>query len=67
MYGGENGAYVEGGDIRIGFTGAKITENLMDDGDYIVSYTAEDLYGITYECDTNNLTSTRGTIRIMNY
>ncbi len=67
MYGGEDGAYVEGGDIRIGFTGAKITENLMDDGDYIVSYTAEDLYGITYECDTNNLTSTRGTIRIMNY
>ncbi len=67
MYGGEEGSYVEGSKIRIGFGGAKITEKLIDDGDYIVSYTAEDLYGITYECDTNNLTSTNGKIRIMNY
>lgn len=67
LYGGEPGTYVEGDRIRIGFTGAKITENLMDDGDYIVSYTAEDLYGMEYESGTNSLTSTRGTIRIMNY
>ena len=67
VYGKNDGTYVEGSKIRIGFGGAKVTEKLLDDGDYIVSYTAEDLYGITYECDTNNLTSTKGQIRIMNY
>lgn len=67
VYGKNDGTYVEGSKIRIGFGGAKVTEKLLDDGDYIVSYTAEDMYGITYECDTNNLTSTKGQIRIMNY
>lgn len=67
VYGKNDGSYVEGSVIRIGFGGAKVTEKLIDDGDYIVSYTAEDIYGIEYECDTNNLTSTKGQIRIMNY
>lgn len=65
---GENGnKYVEGNKIRIGFGGAKITDKLMNDGDYIVSYTAEDMYGISSECDTNNLTAANGNIKIMDY
>lgn len=60
-------SYVEGDKIRIGFGGAKITDKLIDDGDYIVSYTAEDMFGITYECDTNNLVSSKGTYKIMAY
>lgn len=65
---GENGnKYVEGNKIRIGFGGAKITDKLMGDGDYIVSYTAEDMYGITKECDTNNLTASKGKIKILDY
>lgn len=60
-------SYVEGDKIRIGFGGAKITDKLIDDGDYIVSYTAEDMFGITYECDTNNLVSSKGTYKIMDY
>ena len=67
VYGGEDGTYVEGDTIRIGFGGARVTEKLLDDGDYIVSFTAEDVYGIKYECDTNNLTSSDAQIRIMNY
>lgn len=65
---GENGnKYVEGNKIRIGFGGVKITDKLMGDGDYIVSYTAEDMYGISNECDTNNLTASKGKIKIMDY
>ena len=67
VYGQDEGSYVEGHKIRIGFGGAKITEKPIGEGDYIVSYTAEDMYGVSYECDTNNLVSTKGTIKIMDY
>ena len=67
VYGEGGKKYVEGNKIRIGFGGAKITDKLMSDGDYIVSYTAEDIYGITTECDTNNLTASKGKIKIMDY
>lgn len=67
IYGQDEDKYIEGNKIRIGFGGVKITEKLIGDGDYIVSYTAEDMYGASYECDTNNLSSSKGTIRIMDY
>ncbi|MGN0162376.1 MAG: clostripain-related cysteine peptidase [Candidatus Ornithomonoglobus sp.] len=67
VYGQDETSYVEGSKIRIGFGGVKITEKLIGDGDYIVSYTAEDIYGESYECATNNLVATKGNIKIMDY
>lgn len=68
VYGNSNdNSYVEGDKIRIGFGGAKITDKLIDDGDYIVSYTVTDMYGKEYMCDTNNLVSIKGNYKITNY
>lgn len=67
VYGRDETDYAEGSKIRIGFGGAKITEKLIGDGDYIVSYTAEDVYGVSRECATNNLTASKGNIKIMDY
>ncbi|MGN1116218.1 MAG: hypothetical protein ACI4TH_06605, partial [Candidatus Ornithomonoglobus sp.] len=67
VYGRDEAGYVEGSKIRIGFGGVKITEKLIGDGDYIVSYTADDVYGASYECATNNLVATKGNIKIMDY
>ncbi len=67
VYGQDETSYVEGNKIRIGFGGVKITEKLIGDGDYIVSYTADDIYGASYECATNNLVATKGNIKIMDY
>lgn len=67
VYGEDEEHYIEGNKIRVGLGGIKITEKLIGDGDYIVSYTAEDMYGASYECDTNNLVATKGNIKIMDY
>lgn len=67
VYGKDESSYIEGSKIRIGFGGAKITEKPLKDGDYIVSYTAEDIFGEEYECATNNLEITNGSIKIMDY
>lgn len=67
IYGQDENSYVEGHKIRIGFGGIRITEKLINDGDYIVSYTAEDMYGAAYECDTNNLVASDGKAKIMEY
>ena len=67
VYGADGGSYVEGRKIRIGFGGAKITDKRIDDGDYIISFTVEDMFGVTKESNTNNLTASKGKLKIMDY
>ena len=56
--------YVEGNRVRIGFGEVKLAKRKIKDGDYLMSFTAEDIYGIKHESNTAAITASRGNIRI---
>ncbi|MBQ3425721.1 MAG: hypothetical protein IJH37_01080 [Clostridia bacterium] len=60
---GEN-RYVEGRRVRIGFGGIKLEERKIPDGEYALSFVAEDIYGIKKESNTASLTVSGGSIHI---
>ncbi|MBR0366502.1 MAG: hypothetical protein IJH94_06860, partial [Clostridia bacterium] len=60
---GEAG-YVEGNRVRIGLGEVKLAKRKIKDGDYLMSFTAEDIYGIKHESNTASITVSRGNIRI---
>lgn len=60
---GEN-RYVEGRRARIGFGGIKLEERKIPDGEYALSYVAEDIYGIKRESNTATLSVSGGAIHI---
>ena len=56
--------YVEGNRVRIGLGEVKLAKRKIGDGDYLMSFTAEDIYGIKHESNTAAITASRGNIRI---
>ncbi len=64
VYGDDTGKYVEGDVIRVGFGGVKLSDKVMADGEYIVSYYAEDVFDAAYESEPGNLTAENGKVKI---
>lgn len=64
VYGDDTGKYIEGDIIRVGFGGLKLADKVMADGDYIVSYFVEDVFGATYESNPGNLAAEEGKVKI---
>lgn len=63
-YGEYKGKYVEGKSLTLVFGGLNIKEKSLDDGEYLLSYTAEDIYGNTTESNTTNVTAIKGKMQI---
>ncbi len=64
VYGDDTGKYVEGDIIRVGFGGIKISDKVMADGEYIVSYFVEDVFDEIYESNPGNLTAEDGKVKV---
>lgn len=62
-YGNADGEYVEGKSIRLVFGGMSFAEKTMPDGDYLLSYVVEDMFGMTSESNTTNVTAIKGKIK----
>ena len=65
IYGENSSKYIEGSAIRIGFSDLKIADKRIGDNDYIISYTAEDIYGVRHDSNTAALTAAGGNVRII--
>lgn len=64
VYGDASGKYIEGAMIKVGFGGIKISDKIMADGEYIVSYFVEDVFDESYESNPANLTAEDGKVKI---
>lgn len=56
--------YVEGKSLTIVFGGLSIKEKPLDDGQYIISYEVEDMYGKRIESNITNVTAIKGKMQI---
>lgn len=56
VYGEDRSKFVEGSKMRMGIGGTKIIEKNMKNGDYLLSYTVEDVYGIEHESNPVHVT-----------
>lgn len=64
VYGDGGNQFIEGSRVRIGLGDIRLTNRKITGGDYAISYTAEDIYGIKHESNTASLTAANGNIRI---
>lgn len=62
-YGGGDGEYIKGKRIKIVFGGLNITEKTVRDGDYIITYTAKDIYGLESESEAMAVTALNGKLK----
>ncbi len=63
-YGGTNGSYARGKRLTLVFGGLSVKEKSLDDGEYLLSYTTEDIYGIEQESNPANVTAIKGKMQI---
>lgn len=63
-YGSEDGSYARGKRLTLVFGGLNIKERSLDDGEYLLTYTAEDIYGVQTESNTTNVTAIKGKMQI---
>lgn len=63
-YGAEDGSYARGKRLTLVFGGLNIKERSLDDGEYLLTYTAEDIYGVKTESNTTNVTAIKGKMQI---
>lgn len=63
IYGGGD-EYVKGKSMKIVFGGLNVKEKAISDGDYLVSYTIEDMYGAETESNTTNAVALKGKLKI---
>ncbi len=64
IYGGTENQYIEGKELNLVFGGLNIKEKDLDDGEYLISYTTEDLYGNKAESRTTNVKAIKGKMQI---
>lgn len=62
-YGSTDGEPIKGKSIRLVFGGLSFAEKTMPDGDYLLSYSVEDMYGMLSESNTTNVTALKGKIK----
>lgn len=62
-YSGAEGDYIKGKRIKIVFGGLNITEKNVRDGDYIVTYTTKDIYGLESESEAIAVTALNGKLK----
>ncbi len=65
-FGGDMYDYIEGKSLRLVFGGANISEKAVSDGDYMISYTTEDVYGEKVESNTTNVSAVKGKLKLSN-
>ncbi|MBQ3124475.1 MAG: hypothetical protein IJC09_03505 [Clostridia bacterium] len=63
-YGEYKGKYVEGKSLTLVFGGLNIKEKTLDDGEYLLSYTVEDIFGKVTQSNTTNVTAIKGKMQI---
>ena len=63
-YGGDDGSYLQGKKLTLVFGGLNIKDKSISDGEYLLSYTAEDVYGNKKESNTTNVTAIKGKMQI---
>ena len=64
IYGGDKVDYARGKDLTIVFGGLNAKARSLDDGEYILLYTAKDIYGKLWESNTTNVTAIKGKMQI---
>lgn len=64
IYGGTENQYIEGKELNLVFGGLNIKEKDLDDGEYLISYITEDLYGKKAESKTTNVKAIKGKMQI---
>lgn len=64
VYGGENGEYIKGKKMRIVFGGLNVKEKSVSSGDYLISYVAEDMYGVKTQSNTISAVAENGKLKI---
>lgn len=65
IYGGTENQHIEGKELNLVFGGLNIKEKDLDDGEYLISYITEDLYGKKSESKTTNVTAIKGKMQII--
>lgn len=63
VFGGEDDEYLEGKSLRLVFGGVNIKEKAIPDGDYMISYTIRDLYGVEVESNTTTVSALKGKLK----
>ena len=63
-YGEYKGKYIQGKGLTLVFGGLNIKEKNLDDGEYLLSYTVEDIYGKETLSNTTNVTAIKGKMQI---
>ena len=66
VYGTQTDEYIKGKRLKIVFGGLNVSERPVEDGEYIVSYTTEDAYGVRTETETTDVTALKGKLKISN-
>ena len=64
IYRGTENQYIEGKELNLVFGGLNIKEKDLDDGEYLISYITEDLYGKKAESKTTNVKAIKGKMQI---
>lgn len=65
VYGNED-EYIKGKRLKIVFGGLSVTEKSVKDGDYVMSYTVKDIYGLNSESETTAVTALKGKLKFSN-
>lgn len=64
-YGETDGKYIKGKSMTLVFGGLNVKEKTLRDGEYLISYTAEDIYGKITQSNTTNVKAVKGKIQIV--
>lgn len=64
-YGESGKKYVKGKELTLVFGGLNVKEKSLSDGEYLLSYTAEDIYGKFSESNTTNVKAIKGKMQIL--
>ena len=65
IYKGIDGEYIKGKDLTIVFGGLNVSERAISDGEYIISFETEDVYGKQTESKPTNATAIKGKLQIL--
>ena len=65
IYKGIDGEYIKGKDLTIVFGGLNVSERSISDGEYIISFETEDVYGKQTESKPTNATAIKGKLQIL--
>lgn len=66
VFGGDAEEYVEGKSLRPVFGGVTIKEKTVADGDYMISFTTRDIYGVRVESNTTTVSALKGKFKTAN-